>query len=232
MSMNFYNAGAIAGVVVVVWLAAFGWTIVNYVLRSLSLYTVAKRRGSPNPGLAWVPMIWVWTLGGICDQYDNKLGIKRKWRVALLTLTVVGYVAMIIAYIIIIAQMAGLAFSQRFNSYDYYNYNYSLPVEVIGALGGSIAVMVVGALAAAAAGVLRWICLFKFFESCRPKDALKFMLLSILVPFAQPICMMCSRNYDHDVHQPQFFAPQPPQYYPPQPPMSDNQTPPPYNPYH
>lgn len=225
--MNTFT-GAMVALVVIVWLVALAWAVLNYVLRSLSLYTVAKRRGLPNAGLAWVPAIWVWTLGAICDQYDGTRGIQRKWRVTLLVLTVIGYAAVLIGYILMIAQLARFAISQQNYAYAYrYDYEYAkyaMPAEFIGAIVGGAAVMILGAIAASAATVCQWICQFKFFESCRPKDALKFTLLSILVPFAQPICMMCCRNYDLGMPQPQYYPP-----YPPQPPVNYDQ--PPYQSY-
>ena len=250
MSMNYFSSAMIA-LVAIIWLVALAWAVLNYVLRSLSIYTVAKRRGSPNAGIAWVPVIWVWTLGGICDQYDGTRGIQRKWRVTLLILTVIGYAAVFIGYILMIAQLAKLAISQQNYVYGYrYDYEYAVPAEFVGALAGGTVLMILGAIAASAAAVCQWICQFKFFESCRPKDALKFTLLSILVPFARPICLMCCRNYDlgmpQQPQQPyyptypqqpqQYYAPQqmpqqPQEYYAPQQPSNNDPTPPPYNPY-
>ena len=45
--------------------------IVFYVFESLSLFTIAKRRGIPNYGLAWVPIGNMWIIGKLADQYDN-----------------------------------------------------------------------------------------------------------------------------------------------------------------
>lgn len=228
MAVNYNNAGAVLAIVALVWIVAFAWLVLNYVLTSLSVYTIAKRRGIRAPGLAWVPVVSVWTLGSICDQYDGTRGIQRKWRTVLLTLTLIGAAGVLIAYIVMLAQLVGLAFTRQ----NYvYAYNYSIPAELTGSLIGSIVLLAVGALAAAAAGVCEVVCRFKFFESCRPKDALKFLLLSLLVPFAQPFCFMSCRNYDLGMPQPQqpYYPPQYPQY-PQQPPVNNEQQPP-YNPY-
>ena len=72
--------------------------IAAYILTSLAIYTVARRRGLNNPWLAWVPVINCWLLGSLSDQYQyivkGKNTSRRKWLLALnlaiagLTLTV------------------------------------------------------------------------------------------------------------------------------------------------
>src|SRR5699024_11895073 len=44
--------------------------LVLYIFQSCSLYSIAKRRGISNPGLAWVPVAFVWILGSVSDQYQ------------------------------------------------------------------------------------------------------------------------------------------------------------------
>ena len=44
---------------------------VFYVFESLGLYTLAKRRGIPTPGWAWVPIGNLWIMGKLADQYDE-----------------------------------------------------------------------------------------------------------------------------------------------------------------
>ena len=44
------------------------------------------------------------------------------------------------------------------------------------------------------AGYLKIICTFKLFESTVPEKAVKYLILSILVPLASPICLFRCRN--------------------------------------
>lgn len=215
MSMN--SVGAIVGIVGMVFFVAFAWLIVQYVLRSLSIYTVAKRRGVANAGLAWVPVVWVWTLGGVCDQYDGTHGFRRKWRTVLLTLSIVVAAAGVFAYILLFAQAARVA---AFTQYNHYYYDEEEIIRtVFGAFAGSYVLLIIAAVVASVLGICQSICLFKFYESCRPNDAVKLLLLSLLVPFAEPFCLLSCRNYDLGMPQPQYYAPQQPeqpQYYAPQ----------------
>lgn len=225
MAMNIQGASAVLGVVALIWLFAFAWAVLNYVLTSLSLYTVAKRRGVPTPGLAWVPVIWVWTLGGICDQYDGTRGITRKWRSVLLTLTIIVMASFLLVWILFFAQAMRIASVYQYN-YNYYNNDPGAIAQLVGTLSGGFVLFLVAAAVAAALSICQTICIFKFFESCRPNDAVKFLLLSLLVPFASPFCFMSCRNYDLGMPQPQqpYYPP-----YPPQPPVNYDQ--PPYQSY-
>ena len=48
--------------------AAWGIGIGAYVLWSLGVYTIAKRRGIRKPWLSWIPVGNLWILGSISDQ--------------------------------------------------------------------------------------------------------------------------------------------------------------------
>ena len=45
-------------------------SVACYVLEALSLYTIAQRRGIRKPWLAWIPVVNVWIVGSISDQYQ------------------------------------------------------------------------------------------------------------------------------------------------------------------
>ena len=63
------------------------FSIAAYVLTSLAIYTVARRRGLNNPWLAWIPIINWWLLGSLSDQYQyvvkGKNTSRRKWLLVL-----------------------------------------------------------------------------------------------------------------------------------------------------
>ena len=56
---------------IAVLIIAIAICVVMYVFEALSLFTIAKRRGIPNYGLAWVPVGNMWIVGKLADQYDN-----------------------------------------------------------------------------------------------------------------------------------------------------------------
>ena len=61
---------AIAGMGLLVAFVVLACFVVMYVFQSIGLYTIAKRRGIANPGLAWVPVAYSWILGSVSDQYQ------------------------------------------------------------------------------------------------------------------------------------------------------------------
>ena len=67
------------------------WALAMYVLKSVGLYTIARRRGLKNPWMAWVPVLNDWLLGSISDQYRYVVkGQIRNRRIVLLMLVIVS----------------------------------------------------------------------------------------------------------------------------------------------
>ena len=87
-----------------------GLGVIVYVLQALALYTIAKRRGIKKPWMAWIPLVNVWILGSISDQYQYvvKRQVKNKRKVllglniamaALIVLLIVAIIWLIVALI-------------------------------------------------------------------------------------------------------------------------------------
>ena len=59
--------------------------IASYILSSLALYALAVRRGIDKAWLSWVPVLKVWIVGSLSDQYryvvKGQVKSKRKRRV-------------------------------------------------------------------------------------------------------------------------------------------------------
>ena len=82
---------------------SFLLSVATYVLSALGLYTIASRREIRHPWMAWIPLLNVWLMGSLSDQYryvvkgENKS--RRKWLLilnlikAVLLLTIVILVA-------------------------------------------------------------------------------------------------------------------------------------------
>ena len=62
-----------------------GLGVIVYILEAWALYTIAERRGINKPWLAWIPVVNVWILGSISDQYQYvmKRQVKNKRKVLL-----------------------------------------------------------------------------------------------------------------------------------------------------
>ena len=184
---------ATAGVMVLVYLLYFlvigGISIFAYVFQSVSMYSIAKRRGINRPWLSWVPLGNLWMLGCISDQYRYvaKGQVKNK-RKSLLILGIVMYV-LAVAALIVDAMVAIGALDM----------NYLSDSEMAAMLVGSIILLVLSlALTALAIAVtvIQYIALYDLFVSCDPNNGVLFLVLSILISLALPICMFVCRKKD------------------------------------
>ena len=161
-----------------IYFLLFVLMIAGYVLESLGLYTIAKRRGIHHPWLAWVPVgnLWIW--GCISDQYQYvvKGQIKNKRKI-LLTLS-------------IILVLAGLGSSvcsllQLWKSYAH------LAPAILQLLLGLVTLV-----CTLISMVFQYLCLYDLYTSCKPGSSALFLVLSILFGFTRPFFIFSCRNKD------------------------------------
>lgn len=177
MSFTEESVAIVVGIVVIVlYLGILAVGIANYVMTSLALYTLAKRRGIRSAGLAWVPVANYWIIGGLANKIDENRGIARRWNTTLLTLALVSVGGVIIAYVALIA--AGVLYA--FIAIDSL-LPLILPFYVL---------LILAMVVAVALSICSAICIFKIFESTLPEKAVKYLLCYLLVPLGAGICMM------------------------------------------
>ena len=109
MEFIFDGLGAgFAALYTVYSMVASSFGIALYVLRALGLYSIAKRRGINHPWMSWVPVLDLWVLGCISDQYqyvvNGNVRNKRKWLLGLSIAMAVLY----IVFAVLIGMLAGL----------------------------------------------------------------------------------------------------------------------------
>jgi hypothetical protein len=80
----------------------FLFVIAEYVLRSLGLYSIAKKRGFAAPGLAWVPFANKYILGKIADTISATNGKRTHKRFLILSFEIAAYVLGIVFLILFI----------------------------------------------------------------------------------------------------------------------------------
>jgi len=176
---------------VFIYLLLFGILIATYILQSLSLHTLARRRGIASPWLAWLPYGNYWIIGSLARDYDKQNNIQRRWDKTLLTLSIVFSASYLIIYFAVI--FGTLITMLNMDAA-------TMPEEtavaiVLVVFSAFIPIVII----ATALQIITYICFFKIFESTVPEKALKYFLLSLLLPLAQPICLFLCRNkgYQH-----------------------------------
>lgn len=163
--------------------------LVFYILRSLALYTIAKRRGLNNPWLAWIPVGKEWIVGSVSDQYQyvtqGKIQNRRKILLGL-SLAAFGMGAV----------NSGLSLT----------HTVAVAVDSFGIYTGSAgmgdllvpaALMSLISLASSAVGiaqlVFRHMSMYDLYRSCNPKNCVVFLVLGIIFPFTEPFFLMSCR---------------------------------------
>ena len=178
--------------VFLVWyLMVFGVSLLislaTYILRSVSMYTIAKRRCIRKPWLAWIPVGDLWILGSISDQfrYVTRGQVKNKRKV-LLILEIVA-AALGIFFSILIG-----AFLAQAIAYDdtMFGVDPSLEMEMIGTLMGAVGVGLIISGVRIASAVFLYMADYDLYRSCEPKNAGIYLVLSILFGITRPIFML------------------------------------------
>ena len=192
----------------IIQVVRFALMIAAYVLRSIALYAIAKRRGISNPWLAWIPVAWVWILGSISDQfrYVTKAQVKNK-RTTLLVMNLIQTVASTAMMVVI-----GIAFAELVSmgivSADEEALMTEAMILVFKFMGMAL---VLGGIALATA-IIHYIAMYDLYLSVNPANAVLFLILSIFIGITEPFFIFFNRNKDGGM-PPRCDVPQAPVNY-------------------
>ncbi len=196
-------------------------SIALYVLQAIGLYTIAQRRGIRHAWLAWVPVGSVWILGSIADDYRMRCGKKsglRIWLVILAAAVLVLSLATLIGAVttltrvLSVNEILDVMMNASGMGNDLYAPTEEELIEEIALLleeritdrmleetFRDVIFMVLGSLAmgvaAIAAAILEYLCLYRVFESCDPANKTVYLLLSIFLSLS-PVFLFICRNKD------------------------------------
>lgn len=168
-------------------------SIAAYVLTSLGLYTIAKRRCIDHPWLAWVPVAKLWLLGSLADQYryvvKGQVKSRRKtllWLKAISVCLTVSLVAMIVA--VAAKAIAGINYGMRGDL---------LLQELLGPLLVMVGIGLPLAAVSIASAIVYYMALYDVYTSCDPDNSVMFLVLSILFGnVTKPFFLFFSREKD------------------------------------
>ena len=200
-------------------LVRFALMIAAYVLRSIGLYAIAKRRGISNPWLAWIPVAWVWILGSISDQfrYVTKAQVKNK-RTTLLVMKLIQTVASTAMMVVL-----SLAFVELVNmgiiGFEEEELMTEAMILVFKFMGMAL---VLGGIALATA-IIHYIAMYDLYLSVNPANAVLFLILSIFIGITEPFFIFFNRNKDGGM-PPRCDVPQAPVSYVPEMPVQETET--------
>ena len=166
---------------------SFAFSAAAYVLTAIALYTMATRRGLSNAWLSWIPVLNLWIIGSLSDQYryvvKGQVKSKRKVLLVLEVLkAVLGVCVIAICVYMVIVLMSGMMGD--------------VPAEMVGpvvAVAGLGTLLVIVAIASM---VIRYMALYDIYVSCDPSNSVLFLVLSILIGITEPFFLFFSRNKD------------------------------------
>lgn len=175
--------GALLVVYIFVVLIALAIAAVSYILRSLSLYTIASRRGIKKPWLAWVPVINCWTIGCISDQYRyvTKGQVKNKRK----SLLILKIIVEVLSLCLVACNCILLFGAQRI----------TLTVAATMAIVETVVSFVVLGVGLAAM-VVSYMAMYDLYCSCEPGNAVLYLVLSIFIRWLTPVFLMIVRKKD------------------------------------
>ena len=180
-----------------------------YILTSVAIYTVSRRRGLNKPWLAWIPVINCWLLGSLSDQYqyvvkgENKS--KRKWLIVLNVLKAVLWLLLIVLAIV----AAGMLIV------DDTREMIGMVIALLGLILPFVAVTI-------AYCVIRYMALYDVYRSLDPANAVLYLVLSILFSPTEPFFLFFNREKDQGMpprkqrpvyEEPAYRKPEPQQDY-------------------
>lgn len=190
------TTGAEAGVAIgmmlfllIFYLGIFALIITSYVMGSLGMYTIAKRRGIRKPWLAWLPVGESWIMGCISDQYQSvvkgKTTNRRKVLLILNIVYFVGFIAFMAQYVVM---MIGL-----FSQINAVNDDDVLRM-MLSHMGVFMLIWLLLFGAAIAMAVFRYIALHDLYQSCDPDNGILYLVLSIVIGAIYPFLIFVCRN--------------------------------------
>lgn len=167
-------------------------SIAAYVLTSLALYTIAKRRGIKNPWLSWIPVVKCWIVGSLSDQYRYvvKGEVKNK-RKLLLTLHIINAVIGVIMAVVTAVMAVG-----AIHSVVGAGKGAELVGTVLGTLVGILGLCLPLIGVSIAIKVIHYMAMYDIYTSCTPQNNVIFLVLSILFSITEPFFLFFTRQKD------------------------------------
>lgn len=191
------GAGILGAFVVIyglVLLFAAVWSVAVYILHSLSLYTIAGRRGIRHNWLAWLPLGNLWIMGSISDQYRYVAKGEIKNRRKLLLGLSIGLVAVYVGWVF--SMMMSIILSEGLGT--------GAAAAVVGAILGALALSALAIILT----VFQYITYYDLFKSCDANNAVLYLVLSIIFPVTLPFFVFACRKKDQGMPPRKQPAPQ------------------------
>ena len=170
-------------------------SLVAYVFSALAIYTIAQRRGIRKPWLAWIPIVNIWILGSLSDQYRYVVkGEVKSRRKVLLTLSIINSVLTAAAVIRLIVMIVSF-FTGSMQGMNENAMGRLLMEGVLTSLAISVPMLILSIVKL----VFECMALYDVYSSCDPANNVLYLVLSIIPGISQitrPLFLFLCRNQD------------------------------------
>ena len=184
MTGTFLGLLAIALYIAVIF-SAFVIGIVNYILQAIALFSIARKRGMGSAWCAWLPICNTYLVGAISDFHDRQRGLNRHWGKTLVISLLFGPVMLIAGYLL---TLLTIVFSVALGGGE------PNVLVVVIAVIFLYACIFASAMFVAVSQFGTYICLYKIFDVIVPEKAVKYIIISLIIPLGCAICLMCARK--------------------------------------
>ncbi len=151
----------------------------QYIMDSLALHKIARRRKIENHWLAWIPLGKDWVRGCISDQYQQvvcgKVKQRRMWLPLLYGLSALAY---IVGLVLVFVALALYPAGQDVTVHP--------PVDSIGAVVAMSVVLLAGTGCSIAAAIIMWLSTYDLFRSCDPEQGKAYTIISLVIALVFP----------------------------------------------
>ena len=166
--------------------------IASYVLTSMALFTLASRRGIGKAWLSWVPVLNVWIVGSLSDQY--RYVVKGQYKSKRKTLLVLNLLQLVIGVVITGICIFMVTELISGSIYGFIGGNMMKSIMGPGLTAGGFGLLLTGISIASA--VIYYMALYDIYTSMDPANNVLFLVLSIIFNVTEPFFLFFSRNKD------------------------------------
>ena len=166
--------------------------IASYVLSSLALYTLATRRQISKAWLSWVPVVNVWIVGSLSDQY--RYVVKGQFKSKRKVLLILNLINAVLALTLLV--VAAFSAADVVHSTMYGMVQRELMSSLLGSVLSAAGLAVAMSGIALAVAVIRYMALYDIYTSMDPANSVLFTVLSIIFRVTEPFFLFFNRNKD------------------------------------
>ena len=164
--------------------------IATYVLSSMALYTLASRRRIEKAWLSWVPVLNVWIVGSLSDQYRYVMKGQYKSKRKILLILNLLQVAVGVAIAVICIFIATDVISGSI--YGFIGGSMLKSIMAPGLAAGGCGLVLAGLSIASA--VIYYMAMYDIYTSMDPANNVLFLVLSIIFRVTEPFFLFFNRK--------------------------------------